>query len=641
MSRVVDYRNLGAEELGSIYEALLEYVPSWDAGRRVYELVSAAGNDRKSTGSYYKPTSLIDCLLDSALDPVLDRAAKADDPEAALLALTVCDPACGSGHFLVAAARRIAKRVAALRTGDPEPPPERVREALGDVVGRCIYGVDLNPLAVELAKVSLWLETLEPGRPLAFLDAQIKVGNSLIGATPALLAEGVPDEAFAPIEGDDKKASAALKKQNKAERSGQDDLFGESVETSVPQVARAVAGLVGGGRAGTLADVHARHQRLQALQADPQLLLRRLVADAWTAAFVWPKGPGAPTAPTDARLRALARGERLPDATLATVHDLAADYRFFHWHLEFPHLFTPGGDADGPGWAGGFDVVLGNPPWERVKLQEQEFFAVRDPAIAAAPNAAARKRLIAKLEYEQPELFAEFQEALRRAAGESHVLRNSGRYPLTGRGDINTYAVFAEVSRTLLDARGRMGMILPTGIATDATTQFVFKDLVTRGSLASLFDFENRKPLFDGVDSRFKFCLLTLAGRGVTAAQGEFAFFAHDPSDLLKENARFELTPEEIQLLNPNTGTCPVFRTRRDAEITLGIYRRAPVLINGNDPVNGNPWGIKFATMFHMSNDSHLFHTREELEANGWTLNGNVFERPVAGGGGIADAASL
>ena len=627
MKRVVDYRNLGAEELGSIYEALLEFVPSWDPGRRVYELLSAAGNDRKSTGSYYTPTSLIDCLLDSALDPVLDRAEREPDPEAALLALTVCDPACGSGHFLVAAARRIAKRVAAIRTGDPEPPPERVREALADVVGRCIYGVDVNPLAAELAKVSLWLETLDPGRPLAFLDAQIKVGNSLIGATPRLLADGVPDDAFAPIEGDDRRISAALKKQNKAERSGQDDLFGDAVTSLEAGLARQRGELMDSGRAASLADIHARQQRLRALEADPALQRQRLVADAWCAAFVWPKHPGGPTAVTDRKLRALERGESLPQATLATIHSLAAEYRFFHWHVEFPHLFRPGGPADGPGWRGGFDVVLGNPPWERVKLQEQEFFAVRDPKIAAAPNAATRKRLIEKLTETSPALHAEFTAALRRAIGESHLLRNSGRYPLAGRGDINTYAVFAEGSRGLIAERGRMGMILPTGIATDATTQFFFKDLVQRGSLASLYDFENAKPLFDGVHRSFKFCLLTLAGRGEPVTRADFAFFAHDPSDLLKENARFELTPEEIQLLNPNTGTCPIFRTRRDAEITLGIYRRVPVLINERDSVNGNPWGIKFMTMFHMSNDSHLFHTREELESDGWTLRGNVFEK--------------
>ena len=219
--RVVDHRNLGAEELGSIYESLLEYVPRWDAAAKQYHLDLASGNARKTSGSYYTPTSLIDCLLDSALDPVLDDAQKnADDPEAALLGITVCDPACGSGHFLVAAARRIAKRVAALRTGDPEPAPEAVRSVMRDVVSRCIYGADINPLAAELAKVSLWLEAFDRGQPLAFLDAQIKVGNALIGATPALLAEGIPHAAYKPIQGDDKRYAAELAKQNKRERSG-------------------------------------------------------------------------------------------------------------------------------------------------------------------------------------------------------------------------------------------------------------------------------------------------------------------------------------------------------------------------------------------------------------------------------------
>lgn len=640
--RTVDYRNLGAEELGSIYEALLEYVPSWNAEHRQFTLMGAAGNDRKITGSYYTPTSLIETLLESALIPVLDRAEKAEKPEQALLALTVVDPACGSGHFLVAAARQIAKRVAALRTGDPEPPPERVREALRDVVGRCIYGVDINPLAAELAKVSLWLETLEPGKPLAFLDAQIKVGNSLMGATPALIEDGVPDDAFKPIEGDDKAIAGHFKKQNKKERAGQAELFGDASSLVPDMVRREFGSLVSRRSPRSLTEVAELKQRLEALDAAPDLQQQRLVADAWCAAFVWPNQPDSAPAPTDGIVCALARGEEIDHGTVSTIHQLASEYRFFHWHLEFPHIFTAGGSEGGPGWDGGFDVVLGNPPWERVKLQEQEFFAVRDPEIAAAPNAAIRKRLIKALEISNLPLLEEFRKTQRRASGESHILRTSGRYPLTGRGDINTYAVFAEASRTLVAPRGRMGMILPTGIATDATTQYFFRELVTSSTLASLFDFENARPLFEGVHRSFKFCLLTVTGRADSSDEAQFAFFLHDPADLNRENVRFELTPDEIQLLNPNTGTCPIFRTRRDAEITLGIYRRVPVLINENDPVNGNPWGIKFMTMFHMSNDSHLFHTREDLEDDGWELIGNVFERELpSGGGGDSDASSL
>src|SRR5690606_32553717 len=268
-------------------------------------------------------------------------------------------------------------------------------------------------------------------------------------------------------------------------------------------------------------------------------------------------------------------------------------------------------------------------PWERVKLQEQEFFAERDTEIATAPTAASRKKLIAKLEERNPQLFAEFLVARRGAEGVSFFLRESGAYALTGVGDINTYPVLAERDRSLLAGAGRLGVILPTGIATDATTAPFFRDLVEKGALVSLYDFENARPLFPGVHRSFKFCLLTLSGRERRIQAADFAFFVHDPNDLTNDGVRFQLSPEEIRLLNPNTGTCPVFRSRRDAEITLGIYRRVPVLVNENDKENGNPWGIKFMTRFHMSNDSHLFHTREELEADGWELHGNVFERSV------------
>lgn len=629
--RIVDYRNLGAEELGSIYESLLELMPSWDPATKTYTLAVASGNQRKDTGSYYTPTSLVESLLDTALDPVLDEAEKSDDPEQALLRVTVCDPACGSGHFLVGAARRIAKRVAALRTGDPEPAPEAVRSAMRDVVGRGIYGVDLNPLAAELAKVSLWLEALEPGRPLTFLDAQIKVGNALVGATPRLLADGVPDEAFKPIEGDDKKVTATLAKQNKAERNAQGSLFDADMVAANTTLAEQVEKVVTSS-ALSLADVHVQEQRLRAYTESNAYRQQLLAANAWCAAFVWPKSHGAPLAITQRTITSLIDGEdKLTEKQHAEIERLTAEYRFFHWHLEFPHIFPTESTAedtvnDDTGWYGGFSVVIGNPPWERVKLQEQEFFASRDPDIAKAPNAAARKRLIAALPATNPGLYDAFVAEKRSAEGVSHFMRNSGRYPLTGRGDINTYAVFAETDRELLGGKGRLGVILPTGIATDATTQYFFKDLVAHGAIASLYDFENAKPLFEGVHRSFKFCLLTLTGRDLREPAADFAFFAHDPTDLERPGVRFALSPEEITLLNPNTGTCPVFRSRRDAEITLGIYRRVPVLIREGDP-DGNPWGVKFMRMFDMSNDAHLFRTRDELEAEGWALRGNVFHK--------------
>lgn len=259
-----------------------------------------------------------------------------------------------------------------------------------------------------------------------------------------------------------------------------------------------------------------------------------------------------------------------------------------------------------------------------MKLQEQEFFAARDSNIAGAPT-AARKTLIRELAERNPTLLFEFETAKRQADGESHLIRSSGRYPLCGRGDVNTYAIFAETDRNLLGERARLGVILPTGIATDATTQHFFKDLVVRRSLVSLYDFVTNGRIWGEIGhQRFKFCLLTVVGAAGVSDRADFAFFQLHPTDLARPGVRFELTPEEITLLNPNTGTCPVFRSRRDAEITLSMYRRVPVLIRHGHAAS-NPWGASFMRMMDTSNDSGLFRTRVELEAEGWELDGNVF----------------
>lgn len=649
----VDYRNLGAEELGSVYEALLELVPRVSVEDHRFALEHLGGNERKTTGSYYTPPGLVSALLDTALDPILDDAVAgartSQEAEQRLLALTVCDPACGSGHFIVAAARRIAQRLASVRSEEDEPTPADVRHALRDVVGRCVYGVDLNPLAAELAKVSLWLEAVEPGKALGFLDARIRVGNSLLGTTPALLAVGVPDDAFKPLEGDDKQVATAVRKRNSAERGThgheQDQLDLDLDATPTQPLARTRASLLQ--PQDDAASVRALARWWRDYERSPDYLDRKVHADAWAAAFVWPLAPAPARTvdaepprhvqpPTSAIVRRLATEPHA--STLAPVRSeverLADEYRFFHWHLEFPEIFDRPADGIGTeGWGGGFDAVVGNPPWERVKLQEQEFFAARDPEIATAPNAATRRRLIAALATSESAadraLHAHFLAARRRAEGESALLRTSGRYPLAGRGDVNTYAVFAELFRSLTGPRGQAGIIVPTGIATDATTQYFFKDIAETRSLAALYDFENASPLFEGVHRSFKFSLLTMSGRSRPIDAATFAFFLHDPLDI--DGNRFALTPEEITLLNPNTGTLPIFRARRDAEITLGIYRRVPILVRHGDP-RGNPWAVSFMTMFHMSNDSGLFRTRAQLEAENWTLCGNIFEKDGIGG---------
>lgn len=624
--RPVDYRHLGAEELGGIYEGLLEFVPRWDSAARRFSLVTLSGNERKSSGSYYTPAVLIDCLLDSTLDPLLDEAEAAADPEAALLALTVCDPACGSGHFLLAAARRIAQRLARVRAAGGEPTPEDTQAALHAVVDRCIHGVDVNPLAAELAKVSLWLEALQPGRPLSALDGHIRVGNALLGTTPALLDAGLPDEAFAVLEGDERKAVSAAKKRNRAERREllDDTLFADAGLALAPGDLGERLVELERQPVGSLADVQLAERRRRELEGAPAARRARFLADAWCAAFVAPKRDGLP-AITTATLRRWAQvadapPDDSPDAAVAAVRAAAREYRFFHWHLEFPTIFDP---TTGEG---GFDCVVGNPPWEHQELKEKEFFATRAPEIADA-SGARRKTLIAALGEEDPALSADYHRAKRAVDGTRHFLGKSGRFPLCGRGRINSYAVFAEHGRSIVGGHGRFGIIVPTGIATDDTTQHYFRALVESAGLVSLYDFENRAALFPAVDSRVKFCLLTQTGRDRPSERARFAFFLHHPRELVDPERSFELTPGEILLVNPNTGTSPIFRSRRDAEITLGIYRRVPVLVREGDPA-GNPWGVSFMQgLFNMTSDSDLFHTRDELEAAGWRLAGNVFHR--------------
>ena len=643
--RPVDYRNLATEELGGVYEGLLELTPRVSGDGADFTLERFAGNRRKKTGGFYTPDSLVQCLLDSALDPVVEAAVRGKtgaDAERAILDLKVCDPAVGSGHFLVGAAHRLARHLARVRAhaaGESEPSPLLYQHALRDVIGRCLYGVDLNPMAAELCRVSLWLEALEPGKPLSFLDHHIRVGNSLLGTTPELIEAGLPDAAFKPLQGDDRKVCTALRKRNKAEReSGQRDMrYLMVAEPSAEyDTLAARSRWIGESPDGTLGEVRGKEAEFRRLEGSGEYRRRWLVADAWCGAFVQGKGVGAgPAAGRDPALCITtdtvwgleADAEALAPAQRREVERLAGEYQFFHWHLAFPEVFEGGGERGG---GGGFDCVLGNPPWERVKLQEKEWFAERSPEIADAPNAAARKRRIRALADDDPELYRGFLGALRQSEGWSHLMRNSGRFPLCARGDINSYAVFAEGMRSVLNERGRVGCVLPTGIATDDTTKFFFQDVVGTKSLVSLFDFENRRGLFPDVDSRMKFCLFTAgSGAGPAADHAEYVFFAHAVEELRDPERRFTLTPDDIALLNPNTRTCPTFRCRSDAELAKAIYRRVPVLVRKarDGQPEENPWGIRFNRMFDMSNDSHLFRTREQLEGDGWELAGNVFRK--------------
>ncbi|MEW8959258.1 MAG: DNA methyltransferase [Moorella sp. (in: firmicutes)] len=628
--RRVNYAALDVEELGSVYESLLDYHPvvtvSPEGGLQI-ELLS--GTERKSTGSYYTRPELVNELVKSTVDPVIaDRLAKAttrEEKEKALLSLKVVDPACGSGHFLLAAARRIGHALAQVRACEDQPGPAEVRRAVRDVITHCIYGVDFNPLAVELCKLALWLEGHVSGMPLTFLDHHIKCGNSLVGAMPGSMAAGIPDAAFDPVTGDDKETARTLKRRNRQERQeweGRQIIFEEFIAATgeeFDQLAAAYNTLE------TLAeDDYHNVQRKAAIyqqirSAGSKWWTENTAANLWTAAFFSAIRPGVPVPTFQTLQDYLQNPARISGQVVGHAWELAVRHRFFHWHLEFPQVFA----------AGGFDIVLGNPPWERIKLQEEEHWA-DDPYICRAPNKAERARRIAEYRRSNdPKLqarVAAFDRAKHDHEAISKFVRQSGRFPLTAVGDVNYYALFAELATKLLAPRGRGGMVLPTGIATDDTCKQFFNHLMENNLLAGLYDFENREALFPGVHRSYKFCLLTLAGPGIKNKEApRFAFFLTRTEQLNDEQRVFALSAADLALLNPNTRTCPVFRTRADAELTRKIYRRVPVLVN--ERTGENPWGIKFATMFHMSNDSHLFKTSEELKSQGFSLRGNIFVR--------------
>ncbi len=649
----IDYRNMGTEELGSVYESLLELVPEVDLHARRFGFVgltsegtsiaTVAGNDRKLTGSYYTPDSLVQELIRSALDPVIEQrlAQNPAQPVEALLAIRVIDPACGSGHFLLAAARRLAEKLATLRAPEGAVTPQAYRHALREVVGRCIFGVDRNPMAIELARTALWLEGFEEGRPLGFLDHHLQVGDALLGLTDLqALERGIAKDAFKPLSGDDKEVCKVLARQNAAAlkqlakdvQSGQ-QLLAFAAGTGL-QALQALEALGADTPEDVAAQERAYHQICEQLAHSPL----GLAADLAVGAYLLPKTPAsaAQVPTTEALHLALTAPQRLADsahpqhAAVAAARAACQEARVLHWPLAFAQVFA----------AGGFDCVLGNPPWERIKLQEEEFFATRHPAVANASNKAERSRYIEALrqgtlaqqlasnaghpllgsesEAEQ-RLYAEFISARRTAEASSVFMHvdgsEGGRYPLTGVGDVNTYALFAETMLHITAPTGRAGFIVPTGIATDDSTKAYFGHISQSGRLVSLYDIENRSKLFAAVDSRMKFCLITLG----QAEAAEFVCFAEQATQLADPRRRFTLTPDEFRLINPNTLTCPVFRSGADAALTKKLYRAAPVLIReavwqGEGKAarlvspEANPWGISFMAMIHMSGDSGLFH---------------------------------
>ncbi|MGW7412462.1 Eco57I restriction-modification methylase domain-containing protein [Streptomyces sp. NPDC054863] len=669
----VDYRHLGADELGSVYESLLELIPRHNPAKIEFWLQDlVAGSKRKTTGSYYTPSVLIEKLLDNALDPVIERHGASGNPDD-LLKIRFVDPSCGSGHVLVAAARRIALRYAQMDGTELElePAPEKVRAAMAKVVKSCVHGVDINPLAAEIAKVSLWLESVNPGQPLAYLDDRIKVGNALLGTTPRLLEGGIKELAFKKLEGDEPKVVTKARDRNRSELKGvavweQTRLGEPAVRTSTATVR--VAAEAAAKQVGTdLASIRELAKRHREFEHNPELERLKRVADAWCAAFIWPKRSDAPEPITTARLKKLEQGEPLPgipaplsvmgkasapesdeqrewreNAGERVLREIVSRNRFFHWHLEFPRIFrVEDEEADDAnpttGWQGGFDCVLGNPPWERVKIQKKEWFAAQNPYVADAETASEREHRIGQLLHTKDEhgneieadrkLHREYLIAQRESKGTTNMLRDSGIFPLTGRGDVNTYAVFAEKARMLIGPEGMAGLVLPTGIATDKTTSGFFSDLVERRQLHTVLDLENEEKLFADVHNQYRYCLFTYGGPAIDYGQVRLAFRARRPDQL--DAREFTLDADGFRRINPNSRTAPVCESRDHLRVLEGIHKSVPLLWRkapGEPEVNAWSMG-PFLRMLDMATNSKSFRSAEELGRSEWERSGTVFSK--------------
>ncbi len=655
----INYSALDVEEFGSVYEGILEMRPFVQQGvnPQDWQFGFVGGLDRQGTSSYYTRPDLVQSLIRTTLEPVIKQkiaqCATTDEKVRALLQLKVCDAACGSGHIVLAMARTIAWYVCTLRTGEDNPASLDYRQALREVISRCVYAVDFNPDAVELCKVVLWIEGYCAGKPLSFLDHHIRCGNSVVGISNLdILLDGVPNEAFHAKDDNKevKKRILNLNKQALADvgvlRSGQaqglavrlftQDFTIQSIDSEQVGLANHVR-KISALPENTLQEQIVKKRRWEELMESPRVKWLRRACDIYTYSYYKQFTAADLESRQDENGNFLAfsvpytrtvyqalqeikylddkdvtfSAQHISDSLCCEAAQAACANRFFHWAVEFPEVFA----CDG-----GFDLMCGNPPWDKLQMEEEKWFSGRNNDIVDAANQSARKKKIAALQTSDPLLYEEFQNASDSIASQSNFVKNSGRFPLTAVGKLELSSLFAELCLSF--SKEAWGLVLPTGIAVNDSNKAFFSKLIDENRLISLFDFENREKLFD-IHRMFKFCLLT-AGKPQSeprAVSGGFYLTRLD--HLLDPRRIYTLQTSDFARLNPNTKTCPIFRTAKDANLTAKIYRKAPILIN--DRTGENPWGVRFMMMFNMATSSSLFYTRKQLDEMGGQQRGSSY----------------
>jgi hypothetical protein len=596
----VNYGDLGVEEIGSVYESLLDFLPVVSGGRIALEPVS---EERSDLGTYYTPPELVDLVLSKSLDRVIEArlAAAGDDPadrELALLDITVIDPACGSAAFLIAAVDRLALALAGVRGGG-RPDEHDLRIARRDVLQHCIYAVDKDETAVELAKVALWIHCAVEEHPLTFLDHRIQHGDSLVG-WPLLgpLPRTIPDDAYEPTD----------KRHDRAERRAWRDLNRErqhelgATPPSAPDWSVVPPDLEA--PEDSPGDVRRKADAYRHWRASNSVRRLERAANLWTAAFLWTTEAGA--APTSHEYwRALA-GEHVTQTEHA--ERLAAELPFFHWALRFPEIRA----------RGGFDCVIGNPPWEQFKPDQKAWFASRAPKVAALPG-ARREAAIKALANENPQLHDAWRRHVATIARLSEWARRCGRFTPSG-AEANTYLLFAEHNADMLFPEGRAGVLVKSAFALDRSASALFQGLVNRGRLVALHDMVNQargsSPIFPTVAAVERFSVVAFTGAGA-AEDGFSATVMNGSVEEAGTRMPRRFTTDTLRTLNPRTRTLTSFRRNEELEVALGVHRRVPMLDFG---AGENPWDVEYCTLFHSKGDSGKFLRREDLERDGWSL---------------------
>jgi hypothetical protein len=557
----IDYRDLGVEQLGAVYESVLDYVParaeSPDARRRTIQL-RRGGDQRKATGSYYTPQSITDYLVRRTLHPLVERATAEE-----ILNLRVLDPAMGSAAFLVSACRYLARAYeqALVREGDCHGDDLDEGDRAGfrrQIAQRCLYGVDLNPTAVQLARLSLWLATLSADKPLTFLDHHLVSGDSLIGASLVDIARRAPPRGARTI-------TDPLGAQ----------LFDD--RDLEPSLAHVVS------ERQWLADTH--DDRLDIVREKEKRLeqLSRVdrwkqLADLWCACWMWPDRRTAPEPAVFSSLSDfIARGRSaLPGPTaerlLATARSIAEERRFFHWMFEFPEAYFD--QAGRPLPNPGFHAVIGNPPWDMLRADGGNARGQRRP-----DNTLTRR-----------------------------FVRESGVYRFQGRGHTNRYQLFAERAMMLVRNGGRIGLVLPSGIATDHTSSRLRRRLLESCGVDSLVGFENRRAIFP-IHRSVRFVLCT-ATAGASTREIHCRFGLEDASllDAIPDEGRrpgaypITLTRSLIGRIGGEHMTIPDLRTETDLHIVERLVHRFPSLADAGG------WGAKFGRELNATDDRRHFH---------------------------------